>query len=162
MHKRGYTSKSGIGLVIERKTGLIIDFEILSSYCPICATTRKRLERQNILKYEGWFSVHQGVCSANYHGPSWGMEKEAALRIWSRSVVKNQLRYISMISDGDSKTISDLHILNSLPWCKSAEARMCQPRRQAAVNSSPQSGSGEIKGKAQDYSWRERTWKTPA
>ena len=117
-HKRGHTSKSGIGLVIERKTGLIIDFEILSSYCPICATTGKRLERQNILKYERWFAVHQGFCSANYHGPSVGMEKEAALRIWSRSVVKNQLRYISMISDGDSKTISELHTLNPYPGVK--------------------------------------------
>ena len=46
------------------------------------------------------------------------MEKEAALRIWSRSVVKNQLRYISMISDGDSKTISDLHTLDPYPGVK--------------------------------------------
>ncbi|XP_012945262.1 uncharacterized protein LOC106013609 [Aplysia californica] len=113
--KRGHTSKSGIGLAIERKTGLIVDYEVLTSYCPQCATTGKRLERENILKYERWFSSHKPFCSANYEGPSGGMEKEAALSIWSRSILKHQLRYVSMISDGDAKTISELHALDPYP-----------------------------------------------
>ena len=120
-HKRGHTSKSGIGLVIERKTGLIVDYEVLTSYCPICATTGKRLEQENVVKYQRWQRDHKTVCSANYQGPSGGMEKEAALRIWSRSVVKNNLRYVSMISDGDAKTISELHALDPYPGIKVAK-----------------------------------------
>jgi len=114
-HKRGHTSKSGIGMVIERRTGLIIDYEVLTSYCPLCATTGRKLENQNILKYERWLAGHKPFCSANYEGPSGGMEKEAALRIWSRSILKNGLRYVTMISDGDSKTISELHTLDPYP-----------------------------------------------
>ena len=40
------------------------------------------------------------------------MEKEAALRMWGRSVVQHSLRSASMISDGKSKTISEIHKLN--------------------------------------------------
>lgn len=114
-HKRGHTSKSGIGLAIERKTGLIVDYEVLTSYCPVCATTGKRLEKQNVLKYERWLASHSLHCSANYEGPSGGMEKEAALRIWSRSIIKNGLRYVSMISDGDAKTITEIQKLDPYP-----------------------------------------------
>ncbi|RUS84503.1 hypothetical protein EGW08_007742 [Elysia chlorotica] len=72
-HKRGHTSKIGLGLAIERK-----HYEVLTSYCPVCATTGKRLQQQNILRYERWLASHKPHCSANYEGPSGGMEKEAA------------------------------------------------------------------------------------
>lgn len=36
-HKRGFTSKYGIGVCIDVLTGLVIDFEVLSSYCHACA-----------------------------------------------------------------------------------------------------------------------------
>jgi len=37
------------------------------------------------------------------------METAAAVTIWSRSVQKHKMRYMSMLSDGDNKT---LHALN--------------------------------------------------
>ncbi|XP_035828926.1 uncharacterized protein LOC106013519 [Aplysia californica] len=81
----------------------------------MCATTGVRLQKQNILQYERWLRAHKPQCYANYEGTSGGMEKEAALRIWSRSILKNGLRYISMISDGDAKTISAIHELDPYP-----------------------------------------------
>lgn len=117
-HKRGHTSKSGIGLVIERKTGLIVDYEVLTSYCPACATTGKRLEAENVVKHRRWLTAHRSSCKANYEGPSGGMEKEAAIRMWSRSVVQKGLRYISIISDGDAKTVSEIHALDPYPGVK--------------------------------------------
>ena len=116
-HKRGHTSNSGIGCVIERKTGLVIDCEVLTRYCHVCETVGKRLQAQNILRYERWLACHraEGKCHANYEGPSGGMEKEAALRMWGRSVVQHGLRYVSMISDGDAKTISEIHKLDPYP-----------------------------------------------
>ena len=116
-HKRGYTSKNGLGAVIERKTGLVLDWEVLSSYCQVCETKGKELQGQNILMYEQWLADHKasGECNANYDGPSTGMEREAALRMWSRSIIVNGMRYISMISDGDAKTITDIVKMDPYP-----------------------------------------------
>ena len=36
------------------------------------------------------------------------MEKQAALIMWNRSINRHGLRYISMVSDGDSKTIAEI------------------------------------------------------
>ncbi|GFW89908.1 uncharacterized protein TNCV_2980041 [Trichonephila clavipes] len=38
--KRGHSSLYGIGIVIDILTGLIIDYEILSKYCPECTTAK--------------------------------------------------------------------------------------------------------------------------
>ncbi|GFW81934.1 uncharacterized protein TNCV_2886081 [Trichonephila clavipes] len=38
--KRGHSSLYGIGIVINILTGLIIDYEILSKYCPECTTAK--------------------------------------------------------------------------------------------------------------------------
>ena len=43
-HKRGHTSKTGMGCVIENKSGLVVDYEVLTTYCPTCATTGERLK----------------------------------------------------------------------------------------------------------------------
>lgn len=34
--KRGFTSKYGVGCVIEVVTGLVIDYEVISKYCRVC------------------------------------------------------------------------------------------------------------------------------
>ena len=107
--KRGFTSKVGLGCVIERKTGLAVDFAVMSSYCAACATTGERLMKAGGGIYEAWLQEHQPNCEKNYVGTSGGMEKEAAVVMWSRSIAKHGLRYISMVSDGDSKTISEIH-----------------------------------------------------
>ncbi|GFX27243.1 uncharacterized protein TNCV_1564231 [Trichonephila clavipes] len=39
--KRGHSSLYGIGIVIDILTGLIIDYEILSKYCPECTTAKR-------------------------------------------------------------------------------------------------------------------------
>ncbi|GFT52722.1 uncharacterized protein TNCV_205671 [Trichonephila clavipes] len=43
--KRGHSSLYGIGIVIDILTGLIIDYEILSKYCPECTTAKRIWEK---------------------------------------------------------------------------------------------------------------------
>ncbi|GBM53832.1 hypothetical protein AVEN_24107-1 [Araneus ventricosus] len=42
--KRGHTSLYGIGIVVDILTGLVIDYEIFSKYCPECTTAKRDLE----------------------------------------------------------------------------------------------------------------------
>ena len=41
--KRGFSSHHGAGVAIEVQTGLVIDFEVLSTYCHSCSLARPRL-----------------------------------------------------------------------------------------------------------------------
>ncbi|XP_076444868.1 uncharacterized protein LOC143282880 [Babylonia areolata] len=60
-----------------------------------------------------WRREHAPVCEKNYNGSSKGMEKEAAVRMWRRSIAKNSMQYTNMLSDGDSvafKAVCDENI----------------------------------------------------
>ena len=49
------------------------------------------------------------MSEANYEGSSPAMEAAAALDIWKWSEEHLHLRFMEVISDGDSKTIAMLH-----------------------------------------------------
>lgn len=40
---RGHKSRIGVGLVIEVETGIPVDFEVLSNYCPLCTKKKKKV-----------------------------------------------------------------------------------------------------------------------
>ena len=62
-------------------------------------------------EYNDWFKVHKSSeeCNANYEGVSGSMEGQAAVNIWSRSARKNNMRYVTFLSDGDAKTWTRLN-----------------------------------------------------
>ncbi|GFW45679.1 uncharacterized protein TNCV_3246161 [Trichonephila clavipes] len=113
--KRGHSSLYGIGIVIDILTGLIIDYEILSKYCPEC-TTAKRDLGENSAEYSIWYKSHQEECSENYVGSSNAMEVKAAEILWKRSIKNCGMRYVSILSDGDAKTYQHLSSLNVYEW----------------------------------------------
>lgn len=80
---RGHKSHVGAAFIIEAYTGIVVDFEVLCNYCPTC-----RLNKPH-------------KCHKNFEGKSGAMEKEAAVRLWSRSTNFN-FRYTTFIGDGDS------------------------------------------------------------
>lgn len=88
-HKRGHTSLYGVGLAIDMLTGLVVDFQVLSKYCHMCATAAAELGADSP-EYGIWFEGHKksDECNINYEGSSGGMEVRAAEIIWSRSVKK--------------------------------------------------------------------------
>lgn len=108
--KRGFTSKYGIGCIIELITGLVIDYEILCKYCRVCAKKNIELDVESD-EFQEWMIGHQSSCQANFDGSSPAMEAEAAVRMWQRSEELG-FRYTSVVSDGDSKTYDQLTSLN--------------------------------------------------
>lgn len=108
-HKRGFTSKYGIGCCIELTTGLVIDVEVISKYCRLCESMGQKL-KDSPQQFQLWKESHKEQCQCNFEGSSPMMESEAAKRIWQRSLQHN-FRYTCMISDGDSKTHGHLNDL---------------------------------------------------
>lgn len=112
--KRGHTSLFGIGVVVDLLTGLVVDFFIVSKYCHMCAITQAELDPDSP-EYKIWEEGHkEDGCLKNYSGTSGGMEQFAALILWQRSEAECGMRYTTMLSDGDSKTIS--HLNNAKPY----------------------------------------------
>ena len=97
--KRGHSSHNGIASVIDLITGLPVDYEVLSNFCMKCS-----LAESNKSDNEDWKAKHAISCSKNFDGSSNAMEVECAKRLWGRSVEKHKLRYMTMLSDGDSKS----------------------------------------------------------
>lgn len=101
-HKRGFSSHVGVGSVIEFDTGLILDAEVLCNLCLGCQTGPKPGEE----KYAEWLQNHN--CQKNTDANSGRMEVDAALALFGRSLEKHDLRYTTLISDGDSRTFGAL------------------------------------------------------
>ena len=55
-----------------------------------------------------WWEGHKEKCEVNYQGSFRAMEVTGALRIWQQSMEKHNLRYTTIFSDGDSKTVKHL------------------------------------------------------
>lgn len=105
--KRGHTSQYGIGIVIDVLTGLVVDYEILSKYCPDCTAARRDLG-DDTAEFSIWFDGHKAECSKNYSGSSNAMEMIAAEILWKRSIKSCGMRYVKMLSDGDAKSYKHL------------------------------------------------------
>lgn len=116
-HKRGFTSLYGIGVVIDILTGLVIDYQVLSKFCQMCAIASSQLDAESP-DFQLWQQGHKdcGECSVNYIGSSVAMEMKAAEILWTRSLARNQMRYTTVLSDGDAKTYTQLQ--NIAPYGK--------------------------------------------
>ena len=85
-HKRGHTSKYGLGVVIDALTGLVIAHEVLSKYCH-AYNWNKTVLGEHSVQFLEWQASHND-CSVNYSGSSKAMEVEVAIRLWKRSEKK--------------------------------------------------------------------------
>ncbi|GFV14581.1 uncharacterized protein TNCV_3999321 [Trichonephila clavipes] len=97
---RGHTSQIGIGCVVDTLTGYVIDYEIMSKYCPTCISAKNELG-ETTAEYDVWYSGHKNSCQINHVGTSGAMEMKAAAKIWSRSEACG-FRYTTLLSDGTS------------------------------------------------------------
>lgn len=106
--KRGHASLFGIGIVIDILTGLVVDFEIVSKYCQACIVAEKDLGSSSP-EFHVWHSSHATECQKNYNGSSNSMEMHAACILWSRSIALGNMRYTTMLCDGDAKAFQQLN-----------------------------------------------------
>ncbi|XP_077496918.1 uncharacterized protein LOC144107678 [Amblyomma americanum] len=98
--KRGHKSHNGVGTVVALDSGLCLDFEVLSNFCLACSLHKVLSSEEE----EIWQAFHSPVCEKNVECSSHGMEEEAALRIWQRTLsYGTPLRFTKFLSDGDSK-----------------------------------------------------------
>lgn len=112
-HKRGHTSLYGIGCVIDVLTGLVVDYEVMSKYCHSCVRAAADLDADSP-DFHFWQKGHKesGDCCENFTGSSGAMEVTSAEIMWQRSVAECGMRYTTLLSDGDSKTLKHLLDLN--------------------------------------------------
>ncbi|GFS62882.1 uncharacterized protein TNCV_2276031 [Trichonephila clavipes] len=59
-------------------------------------------------EFQIWQKGHADECDKTFNGTSGAMEMHAALIMWRRSISDCQMRFVSMLSDGDSKTFQFL------------------------------------------------------
>ncbi|KAK7105146.1 uncharacterized protein [Littorina saxatilis] len=106
---RGHSSHIGVGCAVDLLTGLCVDAHVMCTYCQVCESTGQKLFQEKPEEYAAWLVDHLDKCEVNYKGSSGMMEVEAARVIWRRSVNTNKLRYTTLLSDGDSKTFTELN-----------------------------------------------------
>ncbi|GFW05073.1 uncharacterized protein TNCV_598671 [Trichonephila clavipes] len=105
--KRGHTSNIGLGIIIDILSGLVLDFEVLSKYCHNCVVAGRDMGVDSA-EFHIWQKGHADECDKNFDGTSGAMEMHAALIMWRRSISDCQMRFVSMLSDGDSKLFNFL------------------------------------------------------
>ena len=96
---------------MEMVTGLVTDFTILSLCCQSCACAVAWYGGQDTDNFKQWYDQHSD-CTINYTGSSNAMEKTAEEILWTNSVDKQDFRYTTMLSGGDSSTCAHLCALN--------------------------------------------------
>ena len=81
--KRGFTATHGVVVVISWESGQVLDFEIKSKRCGVCA--RKTGVDEQSEEFAVWWEKHKAVCEANHAGSSPAMECDAAAELWKRT-----------------------------------------------------------------------------
>ena len=103
--RRGYAALNGFVSCIERCNDKVVDLDIMTKDCKACKLWQGR---ENDPDYADWVQSHD--CPINHVGSSGSMETEGAVRIFSRSLEINHLRYVNYIGDRDSsayKTVTE-------------------------------------------------------
>ena len=107
--KRGFLSHNGVGVVVDLMTGLILDTETLSNFCSACAAAATRLGGEDTETFQQWRANDHEVCEKNHTGSAASMESSAAAVMFGRSTEKHHMRYTTVLSDGDTKTVNNLN-----------------------------------------------------
>ena len=102
-------------------TGLVIDFELRSKYCHNCKLKESTMDPAAI---QLWKTQHvgSGDCCINHTESSKAMESKAAEVLWGRSLAKYNIRYVEMLSDGDSSAHRAVNVL--MPYGEKAVQKL--------------------------------------
>ncbi|CAN7999310.1 unnamed protein product [Ixodes hexagonus] len=142
---RGHSSHFGVGTVIELFTGFVIDFAVLSNFCTAC----ERGPKKGHPSYSAWKENH--VCQRNTEKKAGEMEVDAALILFQRSWQRHNLRYTTVLSDGDSRTylaLQEAEVCGYIPVDKEDRVNHVQKRMGTALHNliAKQKGSSESHG----------------
>ena len=104
--RRGHSSKNGAVFAISVLTGEVLDFEILSKVCFACRAKDKM--RDNPDAYRSWYDAHRSACPINHEGTCGDMEAKGACKLCLRSIEQRNLKYTTMVGDGDTGCYSEV------------------------------------------------------
>ena len=102
----GYSSLLGVVFILSIDTGEVLDFEVQSKICFECKSREKWNKESD--RYKNWYSNHKEHCTVNHKGSSESMEKEAAVKMFLRSIDKHRLLYTTYVGDGDSSSFAEV------------------------------------------------------
>lgn len=100
---RGHTSRIGVCTLIGDRTGKVIDTEVLSSFCKACDSWKPR---RGTPEFDNWFAAHEKDCLLNHSGSAGKMELVGMTRMFHRSEVQHNVKYVGYIGDGDARTFA--------------------------------------------------------
>lgn len=101
--KRGHASINGVVTLMSKENGKCIDTYTLSKKCQACHYWEGKTNKPG---YFDWKNNH--VCNANHDKSSGAMEGAGAVKMFGRSIEKNNLRYTSYIGDGDTSSFNEV------------------------------------------------------
>lgn len=107
--KRGFTSLFGVTSLIAYYSDKVIDLTVKSSFCKACSAWKNK---ENTEEYQEWYETHKDECSSNHTGSAGKMEIDSVKEMFSTSLEKYGVRYLTYIGDGDSKTFKSIKDLN--------------------------------------------------
>ncbi|XP_066590769.1 uncharacterized protein [Prorops nasuta] len=110
--KRGFSSLFGVSTLIAKYSGKVVDTCVQSSFCQGCLLWKNK-KNDDPYGYEEWLASHEN-CTINHTGSSGKMEIDAIVKMFSHSTDKHNVKYLTYVGDGDSKTFKG--ILDSQPY----------------------------------------------
>lgn len=110
--KRGFSSLIGVSSLIGKYSKQVLDVCVKSAFCGGCSAWKNK-KNSDPVGYACWLDSHDN-CTINHKGSSGKMEVDAIIEMFSRSQQKHNVKYLTYIGDGDSKTFKG--ILQSNPY----------------------------------------------
>lgn len=153
--KRGFSSLYGLVSLIGWYTGKLVDVLVKSKYCKACEYWQKKYDTD---EYKEWAENHAAECQANHDGSAGKMEVDAAIEMFQRSEDLHDVKYVSYIGDGDSKTfkgITDAQPYENITITKKecidhVQKRIGTHLRNLKKNTKGLGGKGKLTGKLID------------
>ena len=100
--KRGFSSRNGVITIIANSIGKYIDYRVKSKTCKACSYWKGK----SGAKSEKFRRIHK--CPLDHTKSSGVMEADGVLECFLSSVIKRQLRYLTYIGDGDTKSYQNV------------------------------------------------------
>ena len=107
--RRGFSSLNGLVTVIANDIGKCIDYRVKTKNCHAC----KLWKGKKWPKADKFHKYHK--CPLNHTGSSGMMESNGILECFESSVEKRQLRYLTYIGDGDTKSYQNVVAADPYP-----------------------------------------------
>ena len=106
--KRGFSSEIGVVTIVANSTGKCIDYRVKTKTCKACSYWKGKTG----VKAENFRRIHK--CPLDHTKSSGAMEADGVLECFLSSVIKRQLRYLTYIEDGDTKSYQN--VVNANPY----------------------------------------------